>query len=506
MKGLSIEEKAKAYDKAIERARKLQENSNGMILKKWLWNIFPELKESEDEKIRKELLEHCINRRDGKQVCVDASDYRRWADWLFRQGVENIPNVSYDKEISNEIIKFLELPHPQFVGKRHQEEWIAWLEKQGKQNLIMAKSPQLGEQKPFDYEDANIQQKDFAPKSAMEAAKEKKIDNANKVEPKDYNSIDPHFFKTTDKVEPKFKVGDWISGYYRYYKVLSLNNDGYMVEDVDGDKINILFENEKFHHLFTIADAKDGDVLVSASNQPFIYEGEYNSFSVGAYCGIDCIGEYFIVSQEKCRWTVKNGVKPATKEQRDTLLKAMTDAGYTFDFEKKELKKIENTRPMLSDFFKSEYERGKKYAIKELKKIESQYSQWNISDFRTWQYIVSDVLTKRDGIGQYLDDGFCKKIAQYMQEEWSKKLSFEQNPSWSEEEKKYLELTIYVCHQYGYTGCENWLKSLKDRYTWKPSEEQMEAVKRASNGSRAIAGKDYLIMKSLYNDLEKLTE
>ena len=33
----------------------------------------------------------------------------------------------------------------------------------------MAKSPQLGEQKPFDYEDANIQQKDFAPKSAMEA-------------------------------------------------------------------------------------------------------------------------------------------------------------------------------------------------------------------------------------------------------------------------------------------------------------------------------------------------
>ncbi|MBR1453045.1 MAG: hypothetical protein IJ593_00140, partial [Lachnospiraceae bacterium] len=50
------------------------------------------------------------------------------------------------------------------------------------------------------------------------------------------------------------------------------------------------------------------------------------------------------------------------------------------DSEKKELKKIENTRPMLSDFFKSEYERGKKYAIKELKKIESQYSQWNISD------------------------------------------------------------------------------------------------------------------------------
>jgi len=32
---------------------------------------------------------------------------------------------------------------------------------------------------------------------------------------------------------------------------------------------------------------------------------------------------------------------PATKEHRDALMKAMTDAGYTFDFEKKELKKVE---------------------------------------------------------------------------------------------------------------------------------------------------------------------
>lgn len=34
-------------------------------------------------------------------------------------------------------------------------------------------------------------------------------------------------------------------------------------------------------------------------------------------------------------------VFPATKEQRDKLLKAMSDAGWTFDFEKKELNKIE---------------------------------------------------------------------------------------------------------------------------------------------------------------------
>ena len=39
-------------------------------------------------------------------------------------------------------------------------------------------------------------------------------------------------------------------------------------------------------------------------------------------------------------WWEAEGFRPATKEQRDTLMKAMTNAEYTFDFEKKELKKI----------------------------------------------------------------------------------------------------------------------------------------------------------------------
>jgi hypothetical protein len=37
------------YKEALERAQKMQENSNGMILKKWLWGVFPELKEKGGE-------------------------------------------------------------------------------------------------------------------------------------------------------------------------------------------------------------------------------------------------------------------------------------------------------------------------------------------------------------------------------------------------------------------------------------------------------------------------
>ena len=43
-----------------------------------------------------------------------------------------------------------------------------------------------------------------------------------------------------------------------------------------------------------------------------------------------------------------NDYLPATKEQHDTLIKTMTDAGYTFDFEKKKLKKIEQ-KPVWSE-------------------------------------------------------------------------------------------------------------------------------------------------------------
>lgn len=40
---------------------------------------------------------------------------------------------SEDERIRKELISFLQLSHPQFVGERNQEKWIAWLEKQDEQ-------------------------------------------------------------------------------------------------------------------------------------------------------------------------------------------------------------------------------------------------------------------------------------------------------------------------------------------------------------------------------------
>ena len=92
MKELSIEEKAKYYDKAIEKAR-IWKNNSGMPKNKQgiLDDIFPELKKSEDEKIRKDII------------------------WCFKHS-----GIKENNPIN---------PHVTTTVK----DAIAWLEKQGKQ-------------------------------------------------------------------------------------------------------------------------------------------------------------------------------------------------------------------------------------------------------------------------------------------------------------------------------------------------------------------------------------
>ena len=52
---MNTEQKAKAYDESLERAKKLQETCESTVVVGWCEYIFPELKESEDEKIKREL-------------------------------------------------------------------------------------------------------------------------------------------------------------------------------------------------------------------------------------------------------------------------------------------------------------------------------------------------------------------------------------------------------------------------------------------------------------------
>lgn len=96
-------------------------------------------------------------------------------------------------------------------------------------------------------------------KSALEAIKEEKADNANKIEPKDYSSIDPYFGKPINNVEPKFHEGDLITDGYNIFYVDKIKEDKYFGiyltdksdETIDG---KISFKGEKYYHHLTIKD------------------------------------------------------------------------------------------------------------------------------------------------------------------------------------------------------------------------------------------------------------
>ncbi len=100
----TIEEKAKAYDKAIKKAKKdLQVCEQDCLVTKQIFRYFPELAMSKDEKIRKELIEHVKDQQSSFISAPDCRDkyeeeennkYNSWLAWLEKQG-EQKPTIKY---------------------------------------------------------------------------------------------------------------------------------------------------------------------------------------------------------------------------------------------------------------------------------------------------------------------------------------------------------------------------------------------------------------------------
>lgn len=153
----------------------------------------------------------------------------------------------------------------------------------------------------------------------------------------------------TPCVKPKFKVGDWLyPNCNGIYPVLVTDYNkccGYQLQEgSDRCHLSTKIVEDKYH-LWTIADAKDGDVLVdtlSGTRAVIILFRCINADdSINAYCGWN--GYTFRVTTDGLGYGTLSSTQyvPATKEQRDLLFKKMKEAGYTWDGEKKELKKIQ---------------------------------------------------------------------------------------------------------------------------------------------------------------------
>ena len=89
MKELSIEQKAKAYDEALKVLHKY-DGANIMFTQDLKEEMFPELKEDEDEKIRKDLITFLDEiwhlGKNGNFDKWDKCDCSNWIAWLEKQG------------------------------------------------------------------------------------------------------------------------------------------------------------------------------------------------------------------------------------------------------------------------------------------------------------------------------------------------------------------------------------------------------------------------------------
>ena len=340
---MTQEEKAKAYDEVREKIA-LRFGSNVAE------EIFSKFEESEDEKIRKGIIKFLIDVNNGAYTKSEL-EIASWIAWLEKQGEEKpLQEDEYERMIKalKEGFKYHQLFNPTFGGIPC-TEIVNWLEKQGEQ------------EKPQVY----------------------KTDDGEVIT---YSESEGY-----KVIEPKFKVGDWILYSGDHYEgvrhITKINENGYYIERNGLPHGIIPFNHEICMRLWTIQNAKDGDVL-SDGTTIFKFKDLLSDGSVMSYCDYDTdSGE----SDAFCPLSVNlmcSKITPTTKEQRDILFQKMKEARYMWDSEKKELKNIE------------------------------------------------------------------------------------QNSAWSEEDNKWIESLIQTFED----GYLDWLKSLRERYTWKLSDEQTDEL------------------------------
>ena len=301
---MNTEQKAKAYDEALEKMKSWARGEHPECFteaQKTAEFIFPELKESEDERIKKTLIDYFQTYKEQEECGIKT---------FFGIPTDNI---------------------------------LAWLEKQGEQ------------EKPQVY----------------------KTDDGEVIT---YSESEGY-----KVIEPKFKVGDWILYSGDHYEgvrhITKINENGYYIERNGLPHGIIPFNHEICMRLWTIQDAKDGDTLVASDGSLFMFAKLKNN---SAYYHISlCKNGSMEISDGNHSWETAKGCHPATKEQCDLLFQKMKEAGYEWDTEKKELRKIEDESENYNQQVMSEMANLVKDYIR-------QKSTWSEEDERMLHTIIAD--------------------------------------------------------------------------------------------------------------------
>lgn len=123
---------------------------------------------------------------------------------------------------------------------------------------------------------------------------------------------------------------------------------------------NMVIDKVEEGEIFLKPAFKDGDVLVSGnSGEPFVYNGKYNieEDSIGCYIGIGSSRELNInsLSVPTSHWSSFCKARKATEQEKEKLFKAISDAGYVWNEQLKELKELRKELPKTWEEFCQRY-------------------------------------------------------------------------------------------------------------------------------------------------------
>ena len=278
--------------------------------------------------------------------------------------------------------------------------------------------------------------------------------------------------KTTDIAKTKFHEGDWVvikETTYQISKVEGLN----VTLSLNGRECMFSVDVLKNAHLWTIQDAKDGDVL-AVNDVVFIYAHRKQLYSIAvAHCFVDSAGDFYFDGE--FGYTERgNPILPATKEQRDFLFTKMKEAGYEWDVNKKELKKIEQEpNDNLSKFEDKLCELFQKFRWRETK------TNGDILEYvETHVHELFNIINKQS------------------------------KQEWSEEDESIILGIEQVMNCASLLNIvpdkidkiNTWLKSLRPQNHWKPTKEQLIELRCAISGCSV----ETPILLQLEEDLKKL--
>ena len=383
---MTDKEKARAYDKLLVKAKQIYNKENDVLIMHTLEDLFPEIKESENEKVKKGLIDYFSNFHlqtfaglDPKKIlawlekqCTPAKlseeEQNRFAKGVLRSCamsfIDYLDAHKYEGKmcVSNGECEDIENAFCNAMWDRLHRYYCKYTEEQNKQK------PDCNHGEPGSSTDkpkprfkagqtiVNIYHNpdtDSGPEEIKEVTDDKYIFEGGSyimISEQDYWKLDG---------ESKFKPGEWIAHNEAnfVFQIISVGQNAYEVVNPDGYTKSIPFKNEEDYHLWTIHDVKDGDLVVEDKiprhPSPFIavfkaIGPDPDTFS--SHCFIDFDGNF----NEGDIGHDSSNLHPATKEQRDLLFSKMKEGGYEWSEETKELEEIEKN-PVKPKFHEGEW-------------------------------------------------------------------------------------------------------------------------------------------------------